>query len=775
MDTANPGNPRLTIPASAAIFFLLTLGTLAAPASDPVPLITQPLVPDAAVPGGPQFTLTVSGTGFLSTSVVQWNGAALATQFISGSKLTATVPASDIAMPATASVTVSSPAPGGGVSNVVYLPITSPVSPVSFSRSDFDFGAAPYSVLAGDFNGDGKLDVAATDIATNSVEILLGNGNGSFQSPVSYPTCANPMWAATGDFNRDGKLDLAAACNGTVSILLGNGDGTFQSHVDYTVGAQATFDLVADFNGDGNADLAVVDNGSAAISILLGNGDGTFQNQVEYSAQRGVSGATVGDFNGDGILDLAAANDTGSISLFLGKGDGTFQNQMVTTVPGTLFSVVTADFNGDGKLDLAASDYNGAVDVLFGEGDGTFQAPVAYSAGQGAIDITTSDLNADGKLDLVTANLLDNTVSLLLGNGDGTFQAAFAFSAGTEPQTQAVGDFDENGTLDIIVASLGDDDFALLLQSTASFSPGNLDFGHQPVGTTSAAQTSTFTNYASATLNITSISITGANGGDFNQTNNCGNTLAVGTSCTFTITFTPSAFGTRSAGVEVTDNAPGSPQPLFLSGFGDAPQVQLIPNTLPFGFQVVNTSSPTQQVELLNSGTETLTISSIGVSGDFAIYNPCPSTLAAGVYCMLTVVFKPKGTGVRTGAITVTDNAGGSPQTVPLTGIGTFVSTSPASLNFGNVPVGHTSVPENVTVTNNGKVATGISNIRIGGGFAASDFAETNNCGSSIAAGASCTITVTFTPREPTSLSAALGMFVQGAVREVPLSGTGTK
>jgi len=131
---------------------------------------------------------------------------------------------------------------------------------------------------------------------------------------------------------------------------------------------------------------------------------------------------------------------------------------------------------------------------------------------------------------------------------------------------------------------------------------------------------------------------------------------------------------------------------------------------------------------------------------------------------------------VRTGAITVADNAAGSPQTVPLTGTGTSVSVSPASLNFGSVPMGQTSTPQTVTVMNTCKAAVGISKIGIGGGYPApSDFAETNNCGSSLAAGASCAIIVTFAPKGQASVSEALGMFVKSAARVVVLSGTGTK
>jgi hypothetical protein len=272
-------------------------------APNPVPLIYQPLVPDAAKPGETAFVLTVNGTGFVPGSVVKWNGSPLATTFVSRSQLKATVRSLYIMKPGTASVTVFNPNPGGGPSNVVYFPIMVPVLSTPFSTSDYRVGMGPWAVAVGDFNGDGRLDLAVTNFTDNTVSVLIGNDDGTFNELGTAATGQNPQGIVAVDFNGDGKLDLAIANNGsgTVSVLLGKGDGTFEMRKDYSTGLSAQTVAVGDFNGDGELDLAVANAGpsyqNSAVSILLGNGDGTFQTQVGYAAGVNPIGVLVGDFN----------------------------------------------------------------------------------------------------------------------------------------------------------------------------------------------------------------------------------------------------------------------------------------------------------------------------------------------------------------------------------------------------------------------------------------------------------------------------------------------
>ena len=652
--------------------------------TNPVPLINQPLVPDAAAPGGPGFTLTVNGTGFVSGASINWNGGARATTFVSTSQLTASILASDIAIASTASVTVVNPSQGGGSSNIVFFPITTSTSSVSFTTSDYATGMAPNSVAVGDFNGDSKLDLAVANRGSNTVSVLLGNGDGTFQTRMDYAAGGDPISVAVGDFNGDGKLDLAVA-NGsdstgnTVSLLLGNGDGTFQAHVDYQTGRRSTFVVVGDFNGDGRLDLAVGNYGpdfrTGSVSIHLGNGDGTFQPHLDYPAGVNPVGVLVGDFNQDNKLDLAVLNNNApqGVSILLGNGDGSFQNAVLYNAPwGNPRTGMVADFDSDGKVDLAIAIWQtNNLSVLLGNGDGSFQNLVDYPAGTNPNALAGGDLNGDGKLDLVTVNYTSNNVSVLLGQGDGTFQSHVDYQAGTGPAQLAIGDFNTDGRLDIVTANSFDNTVSVLFQgTTVALSDTSLRFGLQLVGTESRAQAVTLTNTGPITLDISSITTSN----DFLQTNTCGSSLPPGASCTIDVTFDPTAKGNRTGALTITDNAAGSPQTVTLTGTGTV--VELSPLSVNFGDQKVGTISPPHTVTLTNTGSTPLSIRGIAILGanfgDFAQTTTCGSSVPANASCTIDVRFAPTATGTRQASMKVRDDGGGGAQRVKLAGTGTL-------------------------------------------------------------------------------------------------------
>jgi len=333
---------------------------------------------------------------------------------------------------------------------------------------NYDAGGRSRFVAVGDFNGDGKPDLAVVNsigdngaaFPASNVAVLLGKGDGSFHAAVNYDAGANPSSAVVGDFNGDGKSDLAVANMRGVSVLLGNGDGTFQAAVSYSEGQGPHFIAVGDFNGDGTPDLAVAGWATSywSVAVLLGNGDGTFQPPLKHEA--GVSGpvgpVAVGDFNGDGKLDLAVANNGSfpetTVAVLLGNGDGTLQNAISYVAGWIPQSLAVGDFNADGKPDLAVATFENGVSVLFGNGDGNFQA-VNHFAGRGTY-VTAGDFNGDGKADLLEAN--GGTVSVLLGKGDGTFQAGLMYSdytAELHPASVAVSDFNGDGKPDLAVAN----------------------------------------------------------------------------------------------------------------------------------------------------------------------------------------------------------------------------------------------------------------------------------------------------------------------------------
>jgi phosphodiesterase/alkaline phosphatase D-like protein len=317
--------------------------------------------------------------------------------------------------------------------------------------------------------------------------------------------------------------------------------------------------------------------------------------------------------------------------------------------------------------------------------------------------------------------------------------------------------------------------------SSVSLSPASLTFVNQSVGTSSAAQAVTLTNSGTTVLTLTSITITGTNGGDFSQTNNCGASLAAGANCAINVTFTPTATGARSGTLTITDNAPNGPQTVALTGTGASPAASLSPASLAFGNQPVGVASAAQAVTLTNSGTAALTLTSITFtgtnSGDFSQTNNCGTSLAAGANCAISVTFKPAAAGARSGILTVTDNAPNSPQTVALTGTGAApaASLSPASLAFGNQPVGVASAAQAVTLTNSGTAALTLTSITFTG-TNSGDFSQTNNCGTSLAAGANCAISVTFKPAATGARSGTLTVTdnAPNSPQTAALTGTGT-
>jgi hypothetical protein len=302
-----------------------------------------------------------------------------------------------------------------------------------------------------------------------------------------------------------------------------------------------------------------------------------------------------------------------------------------------------------------------------------------------------------------------------------------------------------------------------------------LNFGNVADGTTSPPQTMTLTNTGNTNLTVSSVNITGPNSGDFAQTNTC-TTVAPQATCPINVTFTPSIAGTETANVSVTDNAPGSPQLGSLTGvgIGNGPAVAFSPTKLTFATQLIGTSSAPQGIMLSNIGNQSLAVTSISVGANYSQTNNCIPSVAAGASCTINVIFTPTKTNVLTGSVTVTDNATGSPQAVPLTGTGTYVNLSPASLNFGSVKVGQKSAPQVATFTNTAKFALTIQSLKITG-TNSSDFTDTTTCGKSVAPGASCTITVTFKPSATGARTASVSVSDGGggSPQLVALSGTG--
>ena len=399
------------------------------------------------------------------------------------------------------------------------------------------------SIATGDFNRDGKPDIAVAGVICQSicttavVSILLGNGDGTFQPAVNYPT--GGLWAslAVADVNGDGKLDVVVVnefCGfqsySCVGVLLGNGDGTFQPVVTYNSGGFLGRSLaLADLNGDGKVDVVVAHfctlissdecpfDQPGLIGVLLGNGDGTFQTAATYSpAGYGTSSIAVADVNGDGKPDLLVANQCaeicefdgeGSVGLLLGNGDGTFQAALTYDPGGTnSIYITTADLKGDNTLDLLVANAS-SVSVLLGDDHGTFQPAMTYSMGGGS-SLALADLNGDGKLDLLNNG---NTVDVLLGNGDGTFQTTLqAFGVGGEsPGAVMAADLNGDGWPDVIVSArttpeytVGDGIVGVLLNNSGSTFVPTTTLLFSSLNPSSAGQAVTFNAIVSSISGI---------------------------------------------------------------------------------------------------------------------------------------------------------------------------------------------------------------------------------------------------------------------------------
>jgi len=340
-------------------------------------------------------------------------------------------------------------------------------------------GMAPVGIAVGDFNGDGKADLAVADSGVadgnnagrhrNTVAILLGTGKGRFHAPMFIPVAKTPLLLAVADFNNDHKQDLVVSNNrgGVVSVLLGKGDGTFQTPRTFRV-PQALGIGVVDFNGDGNADLVVSNANLSSVDLLLGDGTGNFKAATEVPSGRLPNAVLTGDFNHDGKADYITSNvDVNTVSVVLGKGNGTFKDigPSIPTNGLTSTQIIESDFNNDGIPDLAqvntgvVGQLGNTISVLLGKKGGGFQAAKVFRVGLQPAGLAAVDFNHDGHLDLVVAdfgdpsNNIDGDVALLLGNGDGTFQAARKFAAGPgRPISVAVGDFNGDGNPDAVIA-----------------------------------------------------------------------------------------------------------------------------------------------------------------------------------------------------------------------------------------------------------------------------------------------------------------------------------
>ncbi len=541
-----------------------------------------------------------------------------------------------------------------------------------------------------------------------------------FETRSTTKLAHEPCGIAAADFRNNGTQDFAVALNSTeIQVALGNGDGTFQKPAPYSAGDGVNWLATGALTSSGNVDIAVANRLSNFVSVLLGNGDGTFQPARSVHTPASPSFIAIGDFNGDQIPDLLVS-DSPYITLLPGNGDGTFGHPISTKLTYTPGGFAVGDFDKNGTLDLAVEAYTdgtNALVILLGNGDGTFRQKGNYQFSAPVGLPVVADFRGNGEVDLALAE--GGQVQVLLGNGDGTFEAPVGYNASSFVEAVVTGDFNGDGKVDLAAVGTMPSGVSLLLGQ-----------GDGTFGASTFFPAAKLACYAAVA--------------DFN--------------------------GDQQPDLAVTDNDLESVVTLLNTG-----QASFSPITpIAFPDQLVGTSSPPLAVTFLNAGASELTISSITASQPYRVNSTCGKSVSPGANCVINVTFWPTSQGTKTGTISIVDSASSKPQVIELSGSGTVVTLSPSSLNFGSQRKHSTSPPQQIKLTNTGAIALNITKMTLHG-LDPYDFSETSNCPSSLGAGASCTVTVTFSPLILGPRSAILYVTDSGGgtPQTVLLSGTG--
>jgi hypothetical protein len=518
---------------------------------------------------------------------------------------------------------------------------------------------------------------------------------------------------------------------------------------------------------------------SMVYSTYLGGSSGVQGKRVCYTCGTSI----VVDSNGNALvtgltLDTDFPTTPGAYQTKLASnvGHDAFVTKLNSSGTGLLYSTLLGGTNDDGGTSMSL-DSNGNIYIRGNTlstdlpvTSGAVQATLggSYDAFVAEFDPTLSTLLYSTYLGGENEEFGMATHNLALDSQSPPNIFVTGYTLSTKfPTTAGAFQISNHGLNDAFISKISP-------SPNVSLSPSTVNFGNQQVGTTSAPQNVTLTNTGNLDLSAPTFLLTGSNSSDFAETNTCTSALAPQASCTITLTFTPSLAASETASLSITDNAPDSPQSISLTGSGASSVGTLSATSLTFPTTVLKTNSAPQSVTLTNTGSQTLHFTSLTVTGDYSQSNTCGTTLNAGASCTITVTFTPTLPNTRSGTVTITDDAVNSPQTVSLTGVGTAILLSPTSLNFGTVSVGTSSSPQVVSVTNVGGAAVNFKQINFSGRYPA-NYSQTNNCLPSIAAGASCSVNVTFTPNATGSRPANLSLTDNGggSPQTVPLSGTG--
>jgi len=660
------------------------------------------------------------------------------------------------------------------------------------------FGGGGINVMPSNAGGPTAPHITGNTITSNSETTQGGNGGGINVSGSAAPLIENNYVAGNSATNGGGmSIDGHGAAIVRQNILTGNtagGGGAISFSVDKGNVVILNNTMYGDSAGDGFAEVLYSSFSSfgpaqAAFTgnVIVATTGTAFECSGNLAAN--TSHNLVFSFNGAAWAGACSASGAANGNvvadpLFVDAANGNLHVQSGSPAIGmgdpNAPNLPTTDYDGGNRFTDVSSQCSFSIDA------GVYETnPAAHGTGAFNPFTFTYPDQLIGTTSAAQAFQLTNTSSACLRvagqvmiNGDFAI-AGSTCGVGVPPgQSCAVSATfsptalgNRSGMLAVFVSGAGSPFVSLIgngVAAQASVTPTSLSFGNQTVNTTSAPQSISLTNTGTAPLTISSISV----GGSFNQTNNCGTSVPAGAGCTIQVTFSPgNNVGAQSSSVVIASNSQVPTPNVSVTGTGVAPQATLSPSALTFSGQALGTTSAAQTVTLQNTGSGGLTLSGFTVTGDFGETDNCPASLAQGASCTLQVTFTPHEVGSRGGSLTAASNSVTPVSPVALSGTGNAAEAvvSPASLSFNQV-VGTTSSAQTVTLSNPGNIALSITSIA-----ATSPFAQTNNCGASLAAGANCTISVTYSPTNVGTNSGSVTITdnaYQNPTQTVTLSGT---
>jgi len=728
----------------------------------------------------------------------------------------------------TAAITGTSNAIAVSAAAATHFAVTAPTT--AMAGASFNYTVTAEDALNNTVTSyTGTVHFTSSDpLAVLPANSTLTNGTGTF--PATLKTLGSQTITATdtvtATITGTSNAITVSAAAATHFAVTAPTTATAGASFNYTVTAEDQFNnTVTTYAG------TVHFSSSDPLAVLPGNfpfsgGTGTFAATLKTVGSQTITAADTTTATITGTSNAITVSAAAATSLTVAG----FPNPTTAGVPGS-FAV-----SGHDAFNNIATGYRGTVHFTSSDGSATLPADYAFTATDSGMHIFSATLNTVGSQTITATDMVNATITgtsnAITVNASGSPTVTLSATSlnyasqpvGTPSTTQpvtvantsptlaltnlnitATGDFGQTNNCGTGLAAqsscmimvtftptaTGTRTGTIMISDNAAGSPqmvsltgiginapaitllpGSLVFSSRLVGSSSPAQTVSMSNSGNATLNIASIAITGANAGDFSQSNTCGQTLAPSASCTISVIFKPTASGQRTAGVAITSDARGSVPVVTLSGTGLAVGLDLSTSLLIFDNQTVSTTSAPQTVTLSNSGATAAAITSITATGDYAQTNNCGSSLAASSNCAIHVTFTPTGTGTRTGSISIVSGDSSTPLMVNLTGTGVVVtlSLSPASLTFNDQKVGTSSQAQSIALMDTGGAPLAISSIVPSG-----DFLETDNCGNGVAAGATCSINVTFLPTATGMRTGSITITsnAQGSPHTVRLTGNG--